>query len=96
MNFYRRAIVPRLCHLAMRNAHLRPYRERTVAAATGRVLEIGAGSGLNLSLYPARVRQIIALEPDPALIKLARRSARDDAYSDRRIDRIRAMSCLMQ
>lgn len=71
VGFYRNAILPRLCDLAMRNAVLQPYRERVVSAARGRVLEIGAGSGLNLPLYRGEVREIYALEPDPALRAMA-------------------------
>jgi ubiquinone/menaquinone biosynthesis C-methylase UbiE len=72
MGIYRRIVVPRLCHLAMHSKRLRPYREATLRSAAGRVLEIGAGSGLNLRLYPRAVREVIALEPDPALIRMAR------------------------
>lgn len=59
----------------MRNGLLRPYRERVIGAAEGTVLEIGAGSGLNLTLYPPRVKEVIGLELDPTLIRMSRKRA---------------------
>ena len=35
----------------MRNPLLLPFRERVVGAARGRVLEVGAGSGMNFPFY---------------------------------------------
>ncbi len=65
MNFYDRHILPHLIDAAMRHHQLKPYRQRTVARAEGRVLEIGPGSGLNSAFYPRQATEIIGLEPSP-------------------------------
>ena len=75
MGFYRDIVFPRLCDAALSNWRFEPYRKRVVGAAEGRVLEIGAGSGLNLPLY-AKATDVLALEPDPRLIEMARRAAK--------------------
>jgi len=75
VGFYQEYVLPRLVNLAMRNRELVPYRKRAIAAADGRVLEIGIGSGLNLPFYSPHVREIIGLEPAPKLIAMAREAA---------------------
>ena len=72
MGFYDRRILPWLIDTAMRQAALDGYRRRVAAEATGRVLEIGMGSGLNLRHYGAAVTEIIGVEPSPALLAKAR------------------------
>jgi len=76
MDFYRDHILPWLTHLSMRQARLVPYRTRVVSGATGRVLEIGIGSGLNLPFYGQNVKQIVGIEPSPMLLDMARNAAR--------------------
>lgn len=61
----------------MRNRRFKPYRERVIEAAEGRILEIGAGSGLNLKLYKPAAAEILALEPDAKLIGMAERNAKN-------------------
>src|SRR5665647_994346 len=76
MGFYSDVILPRLCDLAMRNKLLVPIRERVIGAAEGRVLEIGVGSGLNLPFYRPGVTEVLALEPAPRLVSMARSASR--------------------
>lgn len=57
-------------------AGLADRRRRLLAAARGRVLEVGAGTGLNLHAYPATIDRLEVLEPDRAMrARLARRAA---------------------
>jgi ubiquinone/menaquinone biosynthesis C-methylase UbiE len=72
MGFYTDIVLPRLCDLAMRNKQLIPFRERVIGAAEGVVLEIGVGSGRNLPFHRAPVSQLLALEPAPRLVSMAR------------------------
>lgn len=79
MGVYRDFVLPWLCGKTMSNRRLRPYRNRVVGEAAGRVLEVGVGAGQNLPLYGARVSDVIALEPAPRLVAMARRRARGAA-----------------
>ena len=44
---------------------LGPARDRLLAGARGRVLEVGAGAGANLARYPRAVDRLDLCEPDP-------------------------------
>jgi ubiquinone/menaquinone biosynthesis C-methylase UbiE len=50
---------------------LRRWRQRVVAPASGQVLEIGAGTGLNLAHY-RQATDIVLSEPDRAMLSGAR------------------------
>ncbi|MBO0739724.1 MAG: class I SAM-dependent methyltransferase [Alphaproteobacteria bacterium] len=75
MSLYRRCVIPRITHLAMRQKQLLPFRQRVIGAAEGRVLEIGIGSGLNCPLYGNAVKWVIGLEPSSGLLRMARARA---------------------
>lgn len=78
MGFYNRYIMPRLINYLCSEDAISDQRRRVVAKADGVVLEIGIGSGLNLPFYDsARVDQIIGVDPDDAMWKLAAERRRD-------------------
>jgi ubiquinone/menaquinone biosynthesis C-methylase UbiE len=62
---------------------MRERRRALLAETSGRVLEIGAGTGLNLDLYPDAVTELVASEPDDRMRGMLRRRAVDGvAVSD--------------
>ncbi|MEU5879398.1 class I SAM-dependent methyltransferase [Spirillospora sp. NPDC047279] len=51
------------------------YRDRLLAGLRGRVIEIGAGNGLNFPRFPAHVTEVVGVEPEDRLRRLAERAA---------------------
>ncbi|HEX2178558.1 MAG TPA: methyltransferase domain-containing protein [Actinomycetota bacterium] len=51
----------------MEKGALAEQRVKLLAGLNGRVLEVGAGNGLNFAHYPAEVELVHAVEPDPYL-----------------------------
>jgi len=52
-----------------------PLRDAVLAAARGRVLEIGAGTGFNLSHYPSEIEELVVTEPGAGMLERAKRRA---------------------
>lgn len=51
------------------------HRRRLLAGASGRVVELGAGSGANFAHYPGTVTEVVAVEPESYLRARAERAA---------------------
>ncbi|MFE0043794.1 class I SAM-dependent methyltransferase [Streptomyces albireticuli] len=47
------------------------HRRELLAGLSGRVIEIGAGNGLNFAYYPGTVSEVVAIEPERRLRRLA-------------------------
>ena len=60
-------------HDSARERFMEPLRREVVGLARGRVLEIGAGNGLNFAFYaPEQVESVEATEPDNTMLGYAR------------------------
>jgi len=75
MNFYDRWVLPPILDLVMRQDQLQKFRREVVAAAGGRTLEVGVGSGLNFPLYGRQVEVVVGIDPSVRLLAIARRRA---------------------
>lgn len=68
--FYARASVT-----ADTRAGIAALRSELLHGVTGRVIEIGAGNGLNFAHYPRAVSEVVAVEPERTLRRLAATAA---------------------
>jgi ubiquinone/menaquinone biosynthesis C-methylase UbiE len=53
---------------ATEDAGLREMRREVLAEASGRTIDIGAGTGVNIELFPPRVTGLVLAEPDPHMV----------------------------
>ncbi|MDD3763987.1 MAG: class I SAM-dependent methyltransferase [Nevskiales bacterium] len=78
MNFYERHVLPHLIDCTCGLGQVMKTRAAIIPRARGRVLELGIGSGLNLSFYdPDRVEGIFGVDPSAELENKARKRAAD-------------------
>ncbi len=74
MNIYSRLIFPTLIDRVMSGDDFVNYRREILADATGSVLEIGFGTGLNLAYYPSdKVQKITTVDVNPGMNQLAQK-----------------------
>jgi SAM-dependent methyltransferase len=81
MGFYDRYILPPLLGAACGVRPISRQRDKIVPQAEGVVLELGFGSGLNLSHYDAgKITRLYGLEPSEGMLVKARTAARDARF----------------
>lgn len=77
-SFYDRFILPKLLTCACSSSPMMRQRAKIVPRASGRVLELGIGMGLNLSFYdPATVSAVVGVDPAAELRAAASAAPRD-------------------
>jgi ubiquinone/menaquinone biosynthesis C-methylase UbiE len=54
---------------------LRQMRRELLSQASGRTIDLGAGTGVNLDLFPEAVSELVMVEPDPHMLKQLRAKA---------------------
>ena len=80
--WYERTILPKFLSCACSGPQMTKQRARLVPRATGRVLELGVGMGLNLTFYdPARVTSVTGVDPAPELRALAEAAPRPEGLA---------------
>ena len=73
MNFYSRVIFPRFYDRVVDKPFWTKYRREQLAHFSGKILEIGVGTGLNLAHYPEHVHKITTVDPNPGMNKMLQR-----------------------
>jgi ubiquinone/menaquinone biosynthesis C-methylase UbiE len=76
VNVYEQYVLPRLIHWAGSGKIATAERRKFIPLASGTVLEVGIGSGLNLPFYGPQVQRLYALDPSRELWKMARQRVR--------------------
>jgi ubiquinone/menaquinone biosynthesis C-methylase UbiE len=71
MGWYENRVFPWLNDKLCADPELERLRREALQAASGRVLEVGFGSGLNLEHYPAGATSIVAVEPNEGMLQRA-------------------------
>ncbi len=71
MGWWTERALPRLINRLLDGEEMDPRRAEVCRGLSGRVLEIGFGSGLNVPHYPAAVDSVLAVEPSDVAWRLA-------------------------
>ncbi len=74
--WWERNMVPKLIGYCCSQPSIMEARQRVVPQASGDVLELGCGGGINMSLYdPSQITSFSGVDPSPALLETSRAEA---------------------
>src|SRR5262245_53784694 len=85
----RHPIAARLVERMMRAGEKRgqaEHRRRLLEGLSGRIVEVGAGDGINFAYYPAAVTEVVTVEPEEYLRQRAEKAARGAPVPVRVVD----------
>lgn len=72
MGLYSNYVLPHLIDLSMKDRATTKCRSEIIPKATGRVLEVGIGSGLNFPYYSPSVTHVWGIDPSQELLAMVR------------------------
>ena len=79
---YENYVLPKMLDCCCSTKPISYQRKKIVPEASGTILEIGIGSGLNIPYYQkSKVNKVIGLEPSEQLCKMAKKTADDNNFS---------------
>ena len=79
---YENYVLPKMLDCCCSTKPISYQRKKIVPEASGTILEIGIGSGLNIPYYQkSRVNKVIGLDPSEQLCKMAKKTANDNNLS---------------
>ena len=79
---YENYVLPKMLDCCCSTKPISYQRKKIVPEASGTILEIGIGSGLNIPYYQkSRVNKVIGLDPSEQLCKMAKKTADDNNFS---------------
>jgi ubiquinone/menaquinone biosynthesis C-methylase UbiE len=73
MGFYEQKILPYLMEIPLSSPNLGKHRRDILAEVTGDVLEIGFGTGINLSYYPESIDKIATVDSNAGVYAIAQK-----------------------
>ncbi len=75
-SWWERHMVPRLIGCACAQPQIMKARSKIVPSASGDVLELGCGGGINMAFYdPTKIKSFAGVDPSPALLETSRAAA---------------------
>ena len=79
---YENYVLPKMLDCCCSTKPISYQRKKIVPEASGTILEIGIGSGLNIPYYKkSKINKVIGLEPSEQLCKMAKKTADDNNFN---------------